>query len=171
MTRYQSKDDLPLEQSRKLVPPQALTNGHNLPNLKDPRLAGWEFKIVRANGDLFRNPIIFKRLCDEEAQAGWILLEKLDDHRVRFKRPIALREVIKPELLSFDPYRCHYGSSSNLITWLGTLVALIFTLLPAYLGYVLVSTTLLNSKSPESSSSPLPTSLPSLKAPDFPDKP
>ncbi|NJM46037.1 MAG: hypothetical protein HC860_07545 [Alkalinema sp. RU_4_3] len=39
---------------------------------KDPRLVGWEFKIVRANRDLFRDPAVMKKLCDEErSQAGF----------------------------------------------------------------------------------------------------
>jgi len=43
---------------------------------KEPRLSGWEFKIVRASKNLFRDPAIFCRLCEEEAQAGWILLDE-----------------------------------------------------------------------------------------------
>jgi len=39
----------------------------------------------------------------EEAEAGWILLEKLDDHRVQFKRPMALRYTDTPEFLVNDP--------------------------------------------------------------------
>jgi len=37
---------------------------------------------------MFRDPVVLRQLCEEEAEAGWILLEKLDDHRVRFKRPM-----------------------------------------------------------------------------------
>ncbi|UBF29194.1 hypothetical protein K9N68_15955 [Kovacikia minuta CCNUW1] len=88
---------------------------------KDLRLTGWEFKIVRANQDVFRNPAVFRQLCDEEAQAGWILLEKLDDRRVRFKRPLALRDIIQPEFLPHDPYRTHYGSASNWTTILAAI--------------------------------------------------
>ncbi len=111
------------------------------PPQQDPRLMGWEFKIVRANRDLFRDPRVFQQLCTEEAEAGWILLEKLDDRRVRFKRPIAMRQVINPEFLAFDPYRTHYGPGTSAITWLGVLAALIALILPAYLGYALVSMT------------------------------
>ena len=106
------------------------------------RLMSWEFKIVRANRNLFRDPAVLQRLCEEEAQAGWILLEKLDDRRVRFKRPTSLRDTIKPELLTNDPYRCYYGSSWQPLTWLSAIAALVATILPAYLGYALVSQSL-----------------------------
>lgn len=136
--------------------------GSALEATKNPRLAGWEFKIVRADRDLFRNPTVFNQLCKEEAAAGWILLEKLDDHRVRFKRPIALRDIIKVESLPFDPYRCHYGSSWNWLTWLGAIAALTAILLPAYLGYALVSVTLTKSSLPEKPLF-LPSQTPSLR--------
>lgn len=109
---------------------------------REARSSGWEFKIVRANADLFRNPKVFQRLCDEEAQAGWMLLEKLDDRRVRFKRPLAVRDLLKPETLLHDPYRTRFGPSASWTTLLMAIAFLTATLLPAYLGYALVSATL-----------------------------
>ncbi len=109
---------------------------------KDAKNMGLEYKIVRANTDLFRNPAIFNQLCQEEAEAGWILLEKLDDRRVRFKRPLAIREKINLQSLNFDPYRCHYGGSSNWITWVGAIAFLFAITLPSYLGYALVLNTI-----------------------------
>lgn len=114
--------------------------------IKDPRLVGWEFKIVRAKKDLFREPEMFQNLCAEEAEAGWILLEKLDDRRVRFKRPMALREIIKPEFLSFDPYRCTYGPTQlSIATWITAAFVAIAVIVPAYLGYTLVAQALASS--------------------------
>ncbi len=151
----------PYESKETYTSADTQPNGHGtLP--KDPRLAGWEFKIVRANRDLFRDPAVFKQLCDEEAHAGWILLEKLDDRRVRFKRPIALREIIKPEFLPYDPYRTHFGPTSDWTKVLAAIAFLIALILPAYLGFALVSATLSNTRSkPEA---PLPT-LPSPEQP------
>ena len=134
LTPYESKDTV------QATPAQA-KNGVSKPP-KDPRLVGWEFKIVRSSRDLFRNPQVFERVCGEESQAGWILLEKLDDRRLRFKRPIALREILKSDLMAIDPYRSHYGSSANLGLWVAAIVSLIVLILPAYLGFMLVSTTL-----------------------------
>jgi hypothetical protein len=145
LTPYESKDN---------QRPEAHPNG-SLQIPKDPRLAGWEFKIVRAHGDVFHNPHVFKQLCDEEAQSGWVLLEKLDDRRVRFKRPIALREIVNSELLPIDPYRSHYGSSSNWGTLIWAIAFLSAIILPAYLGYALVSLTLSHSQlAPAASTQP-----------------
>lgn len=99
----------------------------------------WEYKVVRANSDIFRNPEIFHRLCQEEAQAGWILLEKLDDQRVRFKRSYIKRDSINTKNLSFDPYRTQYGPSGNFISILGAIAFVTLMALPAYLGFILVS--------------------------------
>ncbi|MBW4519740.1 MAG: hypothetical protein KME16_08580 [Scytolyngbya sp. HA4215-MV1] len=122
---------------------------------RDPRLVGWEFKIVRAHRDLFRDSAVLKRLCEEEESAGWIMLEKLDDRRIRFRRPIALRDIIKAEFLPFDPYRSHYGSASPWKTWLLAVVAISCLLLPASLGYWLVVTTLHKTQSPAKAPSPV----------------
>jgi hypothetical protein len=104
----------------------------------------WEYKVVRANSDIFRNPEIFHRLCQEEAQAGWILLEKLDDQRVRFKRSYIKRDSINTKNLSFDPYRTQYGPSGNFINILGAIAFVTLMALPAYLGFMLVSASLNN---------------------------
>ena len=153
LTPYEFKDNVMVSEHSQS------SNGMGQQALQDPRLSGWEYKIVRSGSDLFRDPVIFKQLCDEEQQAGWILLEKLDDRRVRFKRPLAMRDVVQSEFLSFDPYRCSYGPSSNLGTWLGGMAALTAMILPAYLGYALVSTTLANSRA--QSPTPLPSVMPS----------
>jgi hypothetical protein len=127
--------------------------------LKDPRLVGWEFKIVRANRNIFRDSQVLQKLCQEEAESGWILLEKLDDRRVRFKRPIALREIIKSEYLKQDPYRSHYGSSWQPWNWVGAIAVLVAMTLPAYLGYALVSRTFASSNQTE----PTPATFPPVE--------
>jgi len=139
LTRYESQDhNMPATE-------QVESNNHPKPSVNDSQLIGWEFKIVRASSHIFHNPAIFHRLCEEEAQVGWILLEKLDDRRVRFKRLIAMRDMERSELPRFDPYRSHYGPQSNLLTYLGAIVFLTAMILPAFLGYVLVSNNLTKS--------------------------
>lgn len=69
-------------------------------------LETYEFKILRANTAAFRNPDTLRRVCAEEAQAGWSLIEKFDDYRLRFKRPISSRTLSNS---SIDPYRTTYG--------------------------------------------------------------
>jgi hypothetical protein len=70
----------------------------------------WEFKIVRSESGAFRKPEVLRKLIEEEARAGWVMLEKLDDRRVRFKRPRSARtrDVLLPP--GVDPYRTRYGA-------------------------------------------------------------
>lgn len=150
LTQYETKENTTASEPQ---PNSAAPEPH-----RDPRLVGWEFKIVRANRNLFRDPAVLQRLCEEETEAGWIMLEKLDDRRVRFKRPMALREIVKPEFLTCDPYRCYYGSSWQPQIWLGAIAALVAMILPAYLGYALVSQTLASS-----STQSLPATFPPLE--------
>ena len=143
LTRYESKINTEMEMlgQSNHISPQGGSQG--VP--RELRLTGWEFKIVRANRDIFRDPVVLQRLCEEEGEAGWILLEKLDDRRIRFKRPVALRDLIKPEKLAIDPYRTQYGPSNKPLVILGMLAALGAIILPAYLAFSLVSNTLHNS--------------------------
>lgn len=139
LTTYESPED-------RAAIAESLPNGNGLVPYEPPA-AGWEFKIVRANRDLFRNPAVFQHLCEEEAQAGWVMLEKLDDRRVRFKRPMALRELINSDHLTYDPYRCHYGSNFSAMSGLGAIAAILAIVVPAYAGYHLASEILGNSRS------------------------
>jgi hypothetical protein len=85
----------------------------------------WEFKIVRSSTSQFGKRDEFRALVEEEAVAGWQLLEKLDDSRVRFKRPASARQ--KDELLpkGMDPYRTTYGWSEGKLAFviIGTIVS------------------------------------------------
>jgi len=95
----------------------------------------WEFKIVRSESGAFRNPKALDRLIEEEAQAGWVMLEKLDDSRVRFKRPRSARakDAYLPE--GVDAYRTHYGApTARYAALVGVLVALLAMGAVAFLG-------------------------------------
>jgi hypothetical protein len=73
----------------------------------------WEFKIVRSSTGAFRKRETLDKLREEEARAGWVMLEKMDDSRVRFKRPRraqAQDTYLPPDV---DPYRTTYGAWSN----------------------------------------------------------
>jgi len=104
----------------------------------DPRLVGWEFKILRSAQDSFRDPSALKQVLEEEAIAGWILLEKLDDRRLRFKRPIAMREVLRGELMPIDPYRTTYGQNSPWTKVAIATIGVLVLVLPSYLGFILI---------------------------------
>jgi len=70
-------------------------------------LEGFEFKIVRSITGRFSNYDAVQKLCAEEARAGWEMVEKFDNDRIRFKRRIERRNQDKS--LDFDPYRTRVG--------------------------------------------------------------
>jgi hypothetical protein len=69
----------------------------------------WEFKVLKSSALAFRKPELLQKVREEEAHAGWMLLEKMDDGHLRFKRPLSARP--NDHNLSFDAYRTHYGGS------------------------------------------------------------
>jgi len=90
--------------------------------------ANWEFKIVPSTTRAFRNADILAALLEEESLAGWELVEKLDDQRIRLKRPRDARSKDHRLPPGFDPYRTQYGSSSNppiVATLFGLVIALV----------------------------------------------
>lgn len=144
--RFEEEELLtPYDTSNETPSVQPWQNGQSV----NGSVAEWEYKIVRASSDLFRDSEVFQQLCEEEAEAGWMLLEKLDDRRVRFKRPISAREAVKTDLFSIDPYRSHYGPTMTPVTWLGAIALITSMLLPAYLGYTLVSEFVMRMRQPE----------------------
>ena len=86
----------------------------------------WEFKIVRAYYPVFRKPEVFQSLLEEEALAGWELVEKLDDRRIRFKRRREARRKDATLPTGIDPYRTQYGTNTNTI---GIIIGIISALL------------------------------------------
>ncbi len=89
----------------------------------------WEFKIVRSSSTAFRKPEVFQNLLSEESIAGWEMVEKLDDQRVRFKRRREARRRDASLPPGLDPYRTQYGSNSGTqaaMLILGVVFALVF---------------------------------------------
>jgi hypothetical protein len=93
-------------------------------------LNGWEFKIIRSVFGTFRNPEKVRRALDEEARAGWELLEKFDDSRIRLKRRVEKRK--DDSTLGYDAYRTTFGPPEYTIALfvlgmvaIGVLIALI----------------------------------------------
>ena len=73
----------------------------------------WEFKIVKSVTGQFEKPEVLAMLREEEAIAGWQLVEKFDKSRVRFKRPVSAqkRDAMLPP--GVDAYRTQYGISEG----------------------------------------------------------
>jgi len=101
---------------------------------KSDDLNGWEFKIVRSSTGKFRNYEAVNRLCQDEAKAGWEMLEKFDDQRIRFKRRVDRRSM-DPHLQT-DPYRTSAGLTGNTAVVMG--VGLAILLLGAVLLFVMI---------------------------------
>ncbi len=86
----------------------------------------WEFKIVRSHLDAFKKPEVFRQLVQQENLAGWELLEKLDDSRLRFKRPVSARRRDGMLPQGIDPYRTQYGPSEGVVVfWVLTVIAVL----------------------------------------------
>lgn len=95
----------------------------------------WEFKIVRSDSAVFRKPEVLNRLLEEEAQAGWVLLEKLDDSRIRFKRPRSARSrdaYLPPDV---DPYRTQYGAPTAQRAQIAVVIGLLLTLMGGVMAF------------------------------------
>jgi len=102
-------------------------------NTSSDQPKGWEFKILRTSSGGFRGRKILNKVCAEESQAGWILLEKLDDHRLRFRRPITARA--RDNNCKIDPYRTRYGIAESVETWTTIIVLLAIMSGVAALGF------------------------------------
>jgi hypothetical protein len=71
--------------------------------------SGWEFKIVRSATGGFKRTEFLQRVLEEEKRAGWTLVEKFDNSRVRLKRPVSARA--SGGGAGIDAYRSHVGIS------------------------------------------------------------
>jgi hypothetical protein len=91
---------------------------------KQEVIEGWEFKIVRSMFGRFTSPENLKRVCEEEARAGWEMLEKFDNSRIRFKRRVEKRHT--DPTLGYDAYRTTYGmGEGTLALTIVTIIALV----------------------------------------------
>ena len=95
----------------------------------------WEFKIVRSASNQFKKAEVFQQMVAEESLAGWQLLEKLDDGRVRFKRPISARKRDAMLSIGVDPYRTQYGISEGT---LGITIAVVVLLALGILIFIIM---------------------------------
>lgn len=96
---------------------------------KKEDIEGWEFKIVRSIFGRFSNQEILKRMCEDEGRAGWEMIEKFDNSRVRFKRRVEKRHT--DPTLGYDAYRTTYGMGEGTfaLTIITIIVLVILTIL------------------------------------------
>ncbi|MEX1247408.1 MAG: hypothetical protein WEA61_02900 [Anaerolineales bacterium] len=74
---------------------------------------GWEFKIMRSATGSFTNPQVLQSVVQQESLGSWDLLEKFDDGRLRFRRPVAARNNDGNLPRGYDPYRAQVGISEG----------------------------------------------------------
>ncbi|MEX2469225.1 MAG: hypothetical protein WD396_05660 [Pseudohongiellaceae bacterium] len=68
-----------------------------------------EYKVLHAQIPMFADPEKLRATLAEEARAGWDLVEKLDNHRIKLQRETSHRE--QDAGLDFDAYRSNVGVS------------------------------------------------------------
>lgn len=69
-----------------------------------------EYKILQSQTPLFASTAKMHEALEQESKAGWTLLEKEDNYRIKLKRDISNRDNDKN--LDFDAYRSTVGVSS-----------------------------------------------------------
>ena len=69
-----------------------------------------EFKILQSQTPMFGDPDKLRAVLSEEARAGWDLVEKLDNYRIKLQRETSHRD--NDANLDFDAYRSTVGVSS-----------------------------------------------------------
>ncbi len=95
---------------------------------------GWEFKILRSSIAAFGDREKLRTALEEESRAGWVLVEKFDNARIRLKRPASARQFddkLDPEI---DPYRTEYGPGPGAVV---AVIVLAITLGVAIFGVVI----------------------------------
>jgi hypothetical protein len=93
----------------------------------------YEFKIIRSATGGFRRPEQLQQILAEESCAGWTLVEKFDDYRIRVKRPGSARD--RDAALDFDPYRTWVGASEiQMAAALGAVCLLVLAVVVAVLA-------------------------------------
>lgn len=69
-----------------------------------------EYKVIQSQTPLFADTAKMQEVLSEEAKAGWRLLEKEDNYKIRVQRDISHRA--NDASLGMDAYRTTVGVSS-----------------------------------------------------------
>lgn len=85
-----------------------------------------EFKILRSSMHRFGKPELLQQAIAEESRYGWTLFEKLDDGRLRLRRPVSCRE--RDAAVGGDPYRCAANIGDRAVQIKQGLLALLVSL-------------------------------------------
>jgi hypothetical protein len=81
-----------------------------------------EYKVVQSTTPYFTKSQNIALVMAEEEKAGWRLLEKCDNYKLRLQRDISHRANDKN--LSIDPYRTQVGVNNALVYGITTVLTL-----------------------------------------------
>jgi hypothetical protein len=95
------------QQQERMQEEQRVEEEDRTPYTERDLMEEWEFKIVRCTHPSFVRPEFLKALLDQEAEAGWQLVEVFDAQRVRLKRLTSQRTVDWSRPEGCDPYRLY----------------------------------------------------------------
>ena len=107
-----------VERKKKLNREEEEMTGYRREELEQ----GWEFKIVRSASGVFKDPLALSRTVEEERLGSWDLLDKFDNERLRFRRPVAARERDGNLPLGYNPYRTQIGVSEGALVLFAMLI-------------------------------------------------
>lgn len=99
---------------------------------KDELNNDWEFKIVKSASGQFNKREAVEQVRAEESIAGWVMVEKFDEYRIRFKRPASAQRNDYNLPPGIDPYRTTYGISE------GALVVTILGIVGGVVGLIVL---------------------------------
>ena len=105
------------------------------PYTREDLAEGWEFKILRSMSNAFGKPERLNQVLQDESRAGWVLVEKFDNARIRLKRAAVAKD--SDGQLDFDPYRTYVGISQGRYVLIIILVSLGVPLLVALAVFLL----------------------------------
>ncbi len=92
-----------------------------------------EYKTVQAQTPLFADTKKMQEILLEEAKAGWDLLEKEDNYRIKLQRDSSNRS--NDGNLEIDPYRATVGVSSVLTYGITALVTMLIVSVILYFAF------------------------------------
>jgi len=92
-----------------------------------------EYKTVQAQTPLFADTKKMQEILLEEAEAGWDLLEKEDNYRIKLQRGIDNRSRDENSLI--DPYRTTVGVSSALTYGMTALATILIVSVILYFAF------------------------------------
>lgn len=96
-----------------------------------------EYKVLTSNTPAFSSREKMQRILEEEAQAGWRLVEKYDNFKIRVERDVSARE--NDANCPFDPYRTTVGVNSAVYMGIAAVVTVLVIILVIQLAALTIA--------------------------------